>query len=55
MMIVANTLFQDEKYGKEVFSSLSDVQMGASTMARRVTTMSDNLTDQLNRDLAECK
>ncbi|QQP54701.1 Uncharacterized protein FKW44_007616, partial [Caligus rogercresseyi] len=55
MMIVANTLFQDEKYGKEVFSSLSDVQMGARTMARRVTTMSDNLTDQLDRDLAECK
>ncbi|KAJ8346731.1 hypothetical protein SKAU_G00281320 [Synaphobranchus kaupii] len=55
MMIVANTVFKDEKHGPEVISALSDVQLGASTMARRVTTMSENLTEQLDRDLATCK
>ncbi|XP_063730588.1 general transcription factor II-I repeat domain-containing protein 2A-like [Eleginops maclovinus] len=29
--------------------------MGASTMVRRVTAMSDNLTDQLDQDLRECR
>ena len=36
MMVVANTLFKDKKHGPEVISALSDVQLGASTMARRV-------------------
>ena len=33
MMIVANTVFKDEKYGDKVISALSDVQLGASKMA----------------------
>ncbi|GAA6079764.1 general transcription factor II-I repeat domain-containing protein 2A-like [Tachysurus ichikawai] len=55
MMIVANTVFKDEKHGPEVISALSDVQLGASTMARRVSSMSKNLTEQLDRDLATCR
>lgn len=37
-----------------ISSPLSDVQLGASTMARRVSAMSGNLTEQLDRDLARC-
>ncbi|XP_056912889.1 L-xylulose reductase isoform X1 [Takifugu flavidus] len=55
MMLVANTLFKDEKHGPEVISALSDVQLGASTMARRVSSLSENLTEQVERDLAACR
>eukprot|EP00064_Thunnus_orientalis_P018981 superscaffoldBa00004562_g19090 len=55
MMIVANTVFKDEKHGPDVISALSDVQLGASTMARRVSSMSENLTEQLDRGLATCR
>lgn len=55
MMIVANTVLKDEKHGPEVISALSDVQLGASTMVGRVTSMSENLTEQLDRELATCR
>ena len=55
MMLVANALFKDKKHGPEVISALSDVQLGASTMARRVSSLSENLTDQVDRDLAACR
>ena len=55
MMIVANTLFKDKKHGPEIISALSDVQLGASTMARRVSSLSENLTEQVERDLAACR
>ncbi|KAG7489523.1 general transcription factor II-I repeat domain-containing protein 2-like [Solea senegalensis] len=55
MMIIAKTVLEDEKYGTDVLSSLSDVQLGATTMVRRVSAMSGNLTDQLDRDLARCR
>ena len=55
MMLVANTLFKDKKDGPEVISALSDVQLGASTMARRVSSLSENLTEQVDRDLAACR
>ena len=55
MMLVANTLFKDKKHGPEVISALSDVQLGASTMARRVSSLSENLTEQVDRDLAACR
>ena len=55
IMLVANTLFKDEKHGPEVISALSDVQLGASTMARRVSSLSENLTEQVDRDLAACR
>ncbi|KAK3569596.1 hypothetical protein QTP86_002532 [Hemibagrus guttatus] len=55
MMIIANTVLKDEKNGTDLISTLSDVQLGASTMARRVSAMSGNLADQLDRDLAKCR
>ncbi|KAL7375143.1 hypothetical protein ABVT39_012693 [Epinephelus coioides] len=54
-MIVANTVFKDEKNGPDAISTLSDVQLGASTMVRRMSAMSENLTEQLDRDLAKCR
>lgn len=54
MMIIANTVLKDEKNGTNILSTLSDVQLGSSTMARRVTAMSGNLTERLDRDLARC-
>ncbi|KAI4896999.1 hypothetical protein NFI96_008864 [Prochilodus magdalenae] len=46
---------EDEKYGTDVLSGLSDVQLGETTMVRRVSAMSENLTDQLDRDLERCR
>ena len=54
MMIIAKTVLEDEKYGTDVISTLSDFQLGASTMVR-VSVMSANLADQLDRDLARCR
>ena len=55
MMVIANTVFKDEKNGSDVISTLSDVQLGASTMVRTVSDMSGNMTEQLDRDLAQCR
>uniref|UniRef100_A0A8C6PIG0 SPIN-DOC-like zinc-finger domain-containing protein n=1 Tax=Nothobranchius furzeri TaxID=105023 RepID=A0A8C6PIG0_NOTFU len=55
MMIIAKTVFKDEKNGTDVISTLSNVQLGASTTVRRVTAMSENLTEQLEQDLKTCK
>ena len=55
MMIVANTVFKDEKNGPDAISALSDVQLGASTMVRKVSAMSENLMEQLDRDLVKCR
>ena len=55
MMLVVNTLIKDKKHGPEVISALSDVQLGASTMARRVSSLSENVTEQVDRDLAACR
>ncbi|XP_042619000.1 uncharacterized protein LOC122146041 [Cyprinus carpio] len=46
---------EDEKYGTDVISTLSDVQLGATTMVRRVLAMSRNLANQLDQDLAKCR
>ncbi|GLD68253.1 general transcription factor II-I repeat domain-containing protein 2A-like protein [Lates japonicus] len=54
MIIIANTVFEDEKSGTGIISTLSDVQLGTSTMVRKVSAMSGNLTEQLDRDLATC-
>ncbi|KAM3604163.1 uncharacterized protein V6R79_007238 [Siganus canaliculatus] len=54
MMIIANTVLKDEKNGTDILSTLSDVQLGARTMAIGVSAMSGNLTEQLYRDLARC-
>lgn len=53
-MLVANTIFKDEKHGPDVIAAISEVQLGASTMARRVSSLSEKLTEQLDRDLATC-
>lgn len=54
MMIIANTVLKDEKNGTDLISTLSDVKLGSSTMVRRVSAMSGNLADELDRDLAKC-
>lgn len=51
MMIIANIVLKDKKNGTDIISTLSDVQLGASTMDRGVSTMSGNLADQLDRNL----
>lgn len=53
-MIIANTVL-DKKNGPDVISTLSDVQLGANTMVRRVSAMTGNLTEQLDRDLVKCR
>ena len=53
MMIIANIVPKDEKNGTDILSTLSHVQLGASTIARRMSAMSGNLTEQLDRDLAK--
>ncbi|CAI5638895.1 unnamed protein product [Oreochromis niloticus] len=55
MMIIAKTVLKDEKYGNDVISTLSDVQLGATTIVRRVSAMSGNLADQLDQDLSKCR
>ena len=55
MVIDTNTVLKDEKNGNDIISTLSNVQLGASTMARQVSAMSGNLTDQLDRDLVKCR
>uniref|UniRef100_A0A8C2JL02 DUF4371 domain-containing protein n=1 Tax=Cyprinus carpio TaxID=7962 RepID=A0A8C2JL02_CYPCA len=55
MMIIAKTVLKDEKYGTDVISTLSYVQLGATTMVRRVLAMSRNLANQLDQDLAKCR
>ncbi|KAK2903782.1 hypothetical protein Q8A73_010439 [Channa argus] len=39
----------------DVISTLSDVQLGASTIVRRVLARSGNLADQLDQDLVKCR
>lgn len=55
MMKVANTMFKEEKNGPDIISTLSDVQLGASTMVRRVLALSEDLTNQLDWDLVKCR
>ncbi|KAF7669599.1 hypothetical protein LDENG_00176710 [Lucifuga dentata] len=52
MTVIANTLFKDGKYGPEVISALSAVQLGSSTIARKMLAILENLTEQLDQDLS---
>ena len=54
-MIIAETIFKDDKNGSDVISSLAEVQLGASTVTRRVSAMSENLNEQLDKDLSTCR
>lgn len=44
MAVIANTLFKDKKNELKVISAISDVLLGASTVARGVSAMSANRT-----------
>ena len=52
-MLVANIIFIDEKHGSDAISALCNVQLGASTIARCMSAVSENLTEQLDWDLAK--
>ena len=54
MMIIANIVLKDEKNRTDLISTLSDIKLGASTMARRLSATSSNLAYQLDRDLDKC-
>ncbi|CAL9688304.1 unnamed protein product [Knipowitschia caucasica] len=51
MTAVAETLFDDHKSKTEILSAISDVQLGANTVARRVTALSQDATKQLDMDI----
>lgn len=53
-MLIAEAVFKDDKNGPDVISSLADVQLGASTVTRRVSALSENLNEQLDKDLNTC-
>lgn len=55
MLLIAKIVLEDEKYGSDVISTLSDVQLCASAMVQRVSAMSANLADQLDRDLVRSR
>ena len=55
MTAVANTLFKDHKSKTEIMSAIADVQLGANTVARRVSALSADAVGQLERDMIKCK
>ncbi|XP_078533909.1 general transcription factor II-I repeat domain-containing protein 2-like [Lissotriton helveticus] len=55
MLLMAHSLFKDFKYSPEIMSGISDVQLGSNTMVRRVSALSVNMIEQLERDLKTCK
>ena len=55
MTAVADTLFKDHKSKTEIMSAIADVQLGANTVARRVSALSADAVGQLERDMIKCK
>ncbi|KAK7901476.1 hypothetical protein WMY93_018245 [Mugilogobius chulae] len=55
MTAVAETLFEDHKSKTEILSAISSVQLGANTVARRVTALSRDAAKQLDTDIQRCK
>ncbi|XP_069077106.1 general transcription factor II-I repeat domain-containing protein 2-like [Pleurodeles waltl] len=55
ILIMADSLFKDLKNSPEIMSAISGVQLGANTIARRVSALSANMIVQLERDLKTCK
>ena len=53
LMIIAETVFKDDKNGSDVISSLAEVQLGASTVTRRVSFLCPKT--QLDKDLSTCR
>uniref|UniRef100_A0AAV2MK93 Uncharacterized protein n=1 Tax=Knipowitschia caucasica TaxID=637954 RepID=A0AAV2MK93_KNICA len=55
MTAAAETLFVDHKSKTEIMSAIGDVQLGANTVARRVTALSEDAVGQLDSDIQRCK
>ena len=55
MTAVAETLFKDHKSKTEILSAIADVQLGANTVARRVSALSADAAKQLESDMNRCK
>lgn len=55
MTAVAETLFKDHKSKTEILSAIADVQLGANTVARRVSALSADAVKQLDSDTNRCK
>ena len=54
MTLAADSLHKDHKNGPEILSAISEVQLGANTMARRVSALSEDAKGQLEHDIATC-
>ncbi|XP_069486307.1 general transcription factor II-I repeat domain-containing protein 2-like [Ambystoma mexicanum] len=52
--LVAESVLKDFKNCPDIMSDISDVQLGANTMARRVSALSANVMGQLEKDLSIC-
>lgn len=52
MTAVAETLFRDHKSKTEILSAIADLQLGANTVARRV---SADAVNPLESDMKRCK
>ncbi|KAK0142715.1 General transcription factor II-I repeat domain-containing protein 2A [Merluccius polli] len=55
MTAVAETLFRNHKNKTDILSAIADVQLGANTMARRVSALSADAVKQLESDMNRCK
>ena len=54
-MEAADSLFVDFKNKDEIMFAIKDIQLSRSTMTRRCEGMEENLTAQLQRDIAMCE
>lgn len=55
MTAVAETVFKDHKSKTEILSAIADVQLGANTVARRVSALSADAAKPLDSDMNRCK
>lgn len=54
-MLIAETVFLKMiKNGQDIISRLADVQLGAGTVTRRVSALSENLNEQLDKVVNTC-
>ena len=55
MTMVAETLYRDHKSKTEMLTAIADVQLGATTVARRVCALSADAVKQLETNMNRCK
>lgn len=55
MTTVDETLFRDHKNKAEILPAIADVQLGANTVAGRVSALSADAVKQLESDMNRCK